>query len=256
LILMQKYISQICDDLKKYVEMGHDTCISDECDYTDKYNRQKYLLLHSYNDVFEYKRMFSRLLSRERFSDRIEVVSVGCRNMLDYYALVSVLEKCGMRKCNIKYKGIDAISWDYRMKNRDMDEVIFLKKNAAEVFEKSNRLTSDVYIFPNSTTIFSDKEFSVICKAFEIKKILKKRIHILISLKNENDVERSRQLMSALNKNGYISKDKPTSFISLKTEDADKPDEVKKMIDALYTEESDKDVGVIRYQVLTFDKMN
>jgi len=62
--------------------------------------------------AFEYKSMFDTLFAREKFKDSIEVASIGCGNMIDYWGLVEALGEIGSGECYIKYRGIDTIDWN------------------------------------------------------------------------------------------------------------------------------------------------
>lgn len=56
--------------------------------------------------------MFDTLFAREKFKDSIEVASIGCGNMIDYWGLVEALGEIGSGECYIKYRGIDTIDWN------------------------------------------------------------------------------------------------------------------------------------------------
>ena len=177
-----------------------------------------------YAYAFEYKSMFSKLFQQENFKDNIAVVSIGCGNMIDYWGLVEAFEKIGNDTCKIKYKGIDTIDWNYKVEKREEDIVRFIEGNAATVFSKVSSLTSDVYIFPKSISEFSNQEFQEICDGFSQKKILKDRVHVLISLRSDQasmkrDVERSRKIVSALEQNGFVTKDDAGVYWHYENED-------------------------------------
>lgn len=232
--------------------------------------------------------MFDTLFSREKFKDSIEVASIGCGNMIDYWGLVEALDEIGNGECYIKYRGIDIIDWNYKIEAREQDEVRFTKVNAATIFQKTSALISNVYIFPKSISEFSNEEFQDICDSFRKKEIQKDRIHILISLRSDQgsmdrDMERSKKIISAMQQNGFTTEDNATTFIRYKDEDRgikkidykfEYPEDAIELLISLNTEcstyvsnkknctsdcENLKRWPVlkarnIRYQVLTFDR--
>jgi len=160
-------------------------------DYDDIHIQQLYLLRYAFSYAFEYKNMFDNLFAREKFADRIEVASIGCGNMIDYWALVEAL-----REVN----------------------------NAANIFEHTSQLVSNIYIFPKSISEFSDKDFEKICEGFRTKEIVNDKIYILISIRSDEgsmdrDMGRSEKIISAIRENGFHTKDKSTEFIHLVDEE-------------------------------------
>lgn len=104
-------------------------------DDSDIHIQQLYLLRYVFSYAFEYKSMFDTLFVREKFKDSIEVASIGCGNMIDYWGLVEALGEIGNRKCCIKYRGIDTIDWNCKIDAREKDEVKF-KKSMLQLFFK------------------------------------------------------------------------------------------------------------------------
>lgn len=296
MITIKNYISMIYDDFREYIDQNVNLCMlktlnyqaGQKPDYSDIHIQQLYLLRYVFSYAFEYKSMFDTLFAREKFKDSIEVASIGCGNMIDYWGLVEALGEIGSGECYIKYRGIDTIDWNYKIEAREKDEVKFTKVNAATIFQKTSTLISNVYIFPKSISEFSNEEFQDICESFRKKEIQRGRIHILISLRSDQgsmdrDMERSEKIISAIKQNGFITEDNATTFIHYKDEDRgikkidykfEYPNEAIELLTSLNTECSTyvsnrenctsdcKNLNRwpvlkarnIRYQVLTFDR--
>lgn len=286
----------IYDDFRGYINNNDKLCIlktlnyqaGKKPDYSDVHIQQLYLLRYVFSYAFEYKSMFDTLFRREKFEDSIEVASIGCGNMIDYWGLVEALDEIRNSKCQIKYRGIDNIDWNYKVEAREGDEVSFTKVNAATIFKKARALTSNVYIFPKSISEFSNEEFQAVCEGFSKKEIQKDKVHILVSLRSDQgsmdrDMERSEKIITAMKQNGFITKDNATTFIYYKDKDSgikkldykfEYPTEAIELLTSLNTECSTyvnnrenctsdcKNLNRwpvlkaknIRYQVLTFDR--
>ena len=162
MITIKNYISMIYDDFREYMDQNVNLCMlktlnyqaGQKPDYSDIHIQQLYLLRYVFSYAFEYKSMFDTLFAREKFKDSIEVASIGCGNMIDYWGLVEALGEIGSGECYIKYRGIDTIDWNYKIEAREKDEVKFTKVNAATIFQKTSTLISNVYIFPKSQSNF------------------------------------------------------------------------------------------------------
>ncbi len=232
MISIKNYISMVYDDFREYIDRSDNLCVlktlnyqaGQKPDYSDIHIQQLYLLRYVFSYAFEYKSIFDTLFEREKFKDCIQVASIGCGNMIDYWGLIEALDEIRNSECQIKYKGIDTIDWKYKIEARGQDEVSFIKANAATIFTKASDLVSNVYIFPKSISEFSNEEFQDICEGFRNKRIRKNRIHILISLRADQgsmdrDMERSGKLIMAVKQNGFATKDNATTYIHYKDED-------------------------------------
>jgi hypothetical protein len=226
MIPIKDYITNVYEDFKQYLDAENYLCLLKSLnyqggrkpDYDDIHIQQLYLLRYAFSYAFEYKSMFTNLFAREKYADCIEVVSIGCGNMIDYWALIEALNEVGNTTCIVKYKGLDFIDWNYKIESRKKDELKFIKNNAAEIFEHTSQLVSNVYIFPKSISEFSNEDFEKICDGFKTKEIVKDRIYILISIRSDEgsmdrDMGRSEKIISAMHENGFHTKNKSTEFI-------------------------------------------
>lgn len=296
MISIKKYISTVYDDFREYIDKSDNLCIlktlnyqaGQKPDYSDIHIQQLYLLRYAFSYAFEYKSIFDTLFEREKFKDSIQVASIGCGNMIDYWGLVEALDENRNGECRIKYRGVDTTDWKYKIEAREQDEVSFTKANAATIFTKTGTLISNVYIFPKSISEFSNEEFQDICEGFSKKEIQKDKVHILISLRADQgsmdrDMERSEKLILSIKQNGFITKDNAKTYIHYKDEDRgikkidykfEYPDEAIDLLTSLnmkcgsYISNGENCTGDcknlnrwpvlkarnIRYQVLSFDR--
>ena len=105
MITIKNYISMIYDDFREYIDQNVNLCMlktlnyqaGQKPDYSDIHIQQLYLLRYVFSYAFEYKSMFDTLFAREKFKDSIEVASIGCGNMIDYWGLVEALKLCELQ---------------------------------------------------------------------------------------------------------------------------------------------------------------
>lgn len=155
--------------------------------YKDSTAQQLYLLIYAYAYGFEYQSMYSAFIDdllENKETKEISVVSLGCGAMLDYWALVCMLDKRNASRLDIKYHGIDAIAWEDRLDaealgqdkenfkffpvsfekffgkeafvREDFERAGFKKEDFDEAANEFN--THDVYFFPKSISEISAKK--------------------------------------------------------------------------------------------------
>lgn len=216
MISINNYLDTILSDFVSYLEEGHELCNLKSVnfdhgqvpDYEDVHVQQYYLLRYAYAYTFEYKLMYKTLLEKYSYQREIAITSIGCGTMLDYWALVRVLEQRGQGGIPVNYTGIDQINWKYPMTQRARDEVVFVQNDVLAEFTQYDSLDSDVYFFPKSISEFSDDDFEYFCHMFADKYIRQNRIHIMISVRSdqenmEQDSQRAKLLKKAIIRNGF-----------------------------------------------------
>lgn len=155
MIDITQYLQDIYEDLQRYVDNDVCLCKFKELnfeagalpDYEDINIQQLYLLRYAFAYAFEYSRMYLGVLSQMDDVNGISVTSVGCGSMIDYWSLVHALEIKHKLDCSIRYVGIDKIDWNYKIPERQNDEVHYLIENAADFFTGNSQFVSDVYFF-------------------------------------------------------------------------------------------------------------
>lgn len=232
MITINDYLNGILKDFSTYLDEGHELCRLKSVnydqgqvpDYADIHVQQYYLLRYAYAYAFEYKKMYEFLFQRFYPQDQINVMSIGCGTMLDYWALGRILEQSARSNCRINYIGIDQIGWHYLIPARRRDTVFFCQNDVVDEFSQYASLDSDVYFFPKSISEFSDVDFWTLCKYFEETYIIKNQIHIMISVRSDErsmrrDLQRAELLRQAIIKNGFKTDDHCGSHCTVSNED-------------------------------------
>ena len=227
MVSIQNYLYGVFLDFRKYVDTGDKLCALKSLrfdsgnlpDYSNPHVQQLYLLRYTYGYAFEYKRMYESLMERIPPEQPLEVLSIGCGNLVDYWALARV---AGDQR-PIRYLGIDIMDWSWRFFHRPQDDTRFQNIGFKEYLQNTPELTADVYTFPKSISEFTNEEFTEICSLIETKKIQKNTVHFLFSLRTDEgslqwDTERTAQLYNTLCRMGFASQDAPENTCSLPEE--------------------------------------
>lgn len=188
MVTINEFLDNVLKDFKAYVDSQDQLCDLLDAhfdagkvpDYSDVHIQQLYLLRYAYGYAFEYKQMYKDLMARIKLGDKIKVTSVGCGNLIDYWALARVING----RCKIKYWGIDTVDWKYKMPVQNADDVKFINTGAVEYFKAKEKLSSDVYIFPKSISEFEQDEMVAIANC--LPKLSKDRVHFLFSLRTDS----------------------------------------------------------------------
>lgn len=200
---INEFLDEVLDDFIKYVDSQKQLCnlldvqynAGKVPDYSDIHVQQLYLLRYAYAYAFEYKTMYKELLSRTQYNDTIKVTSIGCGNLIDYWALSRVIGP----NCKITYSGIDAVDWSYKMSEGSIDDVTFYKGNVLELFQQTESFSSDVYIFPKSISEFSLSDVRNLSRCFTAESTKKDIVHFMFSLRtDEGSIQRDVRKTSVL----------------------------------------------------------
>lgn len=202
--------------------------------YSVSYVQDLYLLRYMYAYAYEYREMFSRLLSEHDLPKVVNVLSIGCGNGIDYWALREALSINEIGEKYVKYTGIDEINWgeqwnkrngSYPMSPRDYEYAKYIVEGAVQYIENVGTLPYNVIVFPKCIGEFSEDEFTNICEALRTKEYKfkieereynTKKVHFLISLRKVNgisltDRNRCMQLKEAMENNHFELSDPMTA---------------------------------------------
>ncbi len=224
-----EYIQQIYEDFSEYYDEGHNMCelkkLTFEAgglpDYNSKRMQQFYLLRYAFAYSFEYSCIYDDILKDFKEKPRIEVVSIGCGAMIDYWSLVYSLIQHRMQECSVRYDGIDKIDWNYKIKPRKNDKVHFNLENAKKTFAKNEKFVYDVYFFPKSISEFDEGEMSIMIDALSQKPIVKDTIYFCISIRSDQgsmdrDMKKTKKIIRALEKNNYVTSTSHNTYTHFK----------------------------------------
>lgn len=210
------YVEEIYKDFSVYANEENYLCKLKELNfqagsipnYEDKEIQQFYLLRYAFAYAFEYSNMYDDILSKLENINQIEVTSIGCGAMIDYWSLIKSIKERKLDYIKITYTGIDEIDWDYKFEKRKIDNVDFRKENIVDYMNSQAFFDSDIYFFPKSISEFDCDEMKAICDNFKNKKIIKDKIYFAISLRNDQwsmdrDMSKTKSIIDALRENGF-----------------------------------------------------
>lgn len=216
MISITDYLELIYTDFKNEIDGGRYLCDLKDLtfesnhlpDYSNIQIQRLYLLRYAFSYCFEYSHIYAKALARLDNPDNVAVVSIGCGNFLDYWALVKAVEK-KKKDCNIRYVGIDEIDWNYKVEKREQDEIYFKEGNVVKFFEENEKFISDIYFFPKSISEFGKEEMKIIVDNFKSKPIIKDKIILCFSIRaneysRDRDMSKTKQIVKALEENGYM----------------------------------------------------
>lgn len=237
------YNSLQSDDMKidfinKLYGLNYGNRGDDEQEFADLYSvsyiQDWYVLNYMYAYAYEYREMFTRLLTEQNLHGFIEILSVGCGNGIDYWALREAEQSIignnteGGRHI-VKYTGLDEVNWRNQWGSDAGNYEIFSPKeqivnyepiNAVDYLENARTLPYNVIIFPKSISEFNEDEFARICNALQTKEFRyvssrkpepydRNEVYILISIRknqrgiSHSDVDRCRLLKEAMETNDF-----------------------------------------------------
>ena len=214
------FLDNILSDFKDYLYSGQKLCKLHDAhfdagkvpDYSDINIQQLYLLRYAYAYAFEYKYMYGSLLHNFPAGKEIDVTSVGCGSMIDYWSLAKAVDE----NCIINYRGIDTIEWYYNFPSHPADSVGYYCENAVDFFQNED-LSSDIYIFPKSISEFSLNEINQISSCFSRESILKDRISFMFSLRTDQgsmqrDMQKTETIFNRLVECGFQTTSKRNGY--------------------------------------------
>ena len=197
MISITDYIKMKGEKFREKLALGYTMC---ECD-TLRFNegnlpdyryyivQDLYAMRYDLAYAHEYKRMYTRLLQRMSTGSELEVTSLGCGNMVDYWSLKRVLPA----NCRVSYHGVDVIDWDDKFAACKGDKIDFALQYISDYLYDCDELKSDVYVFPKSISEIDDDELEAICRIISEKGFAKDEVHFLFSMRaNQYSLDRDR----------------------------------------------------------------
>lgn len=218
MIEINKYLDGILDDFEQYISSDVELCNLKKVhfdagkvpDYSDIHSQQLYLLRYCYAYAFEYKQMYQMLRDTIMLNNPVTVTSVGCGNMVDYWALAHSVGT----KQKIYYRGVDFIDWNYKFSPRFQDRVDFFHQDAVQYFHDVPEMSSDIYIFPKSISELPTADVNTICDTLHSKHFCQDTISFLFSLRTDEgslarDLAKTKLFYNAMRECGFQTDDSP-----------------------------------------------
>lgn len=211
---IERYLTFVFIRLKDYIEKGGDIRklkgVSfqgvDHIDYDDKQVQELYILRYVYSYAFEYKMMFSEILSRFEGAEKLNILSLGCGPLPDYWGLGAAYAEDynGIDRDNIQYTGVDLIDWNYKDFSSIKIARSFVQMDFIEYLKNNDISDVNVVFFPKSICEIPMEKMDQLCSALS-DGLKKNKIALGVSLRNIYDVDRIQMIADAMAKKGYIS---------------------------------------------------
>lgn len=152
MISINDYLDIILKDFEEYLRSDPYLCHLKDVhfdagkvpDYSDIHVQQLYLLRYAYAYAFEYRCMYKHLPQHMYTQPNLSVMSIGCGNMIDYWALAQAVGP-GVA---LQYKGFDSVDWSHKFTRREGDRVSLILGDAIDAIEDSDNFSSDIIVFP------------------------------------------------------------------------------------------------------------
>lgn len=211
---IERYLTFVYNRLKDYIEKGGDIRklkgVSfqgvDHIDYDDKQVQELYILRYVYSYAFEYKMMFSEILSRFEGAEKLNILSLGCGPLPDYWGLGAAYAEDynGIDRDNIQYTGVDLIDWNYKDFSSIKIARSFVQMDFIEYLKNNDISDVNVVFFPKSICEIPMEKMDQLCSALS-DGLKKNKIALGVSLRNIYDEERIQMIADAMATKGYIS---------------------------------------------------
>lgn len=216
-MLISEYLEEIYFQFKNEVATLSNLCelkevnyLSDHIpDYTNRAVQLFYCLKYHFGYACEYELMYKNVLKELKDKDAISVLSIGCGNGIDLWALQKSLERT---KTNVKinYYGVDKIEWCNKVKGRDNDNVNYVQCNVSELKDRLPELDNiDILIFPKSISELTNSDLTHIVNFLDL---CTNEVYILASYRANdynlsNDIKRMEYLCNGLGDYEFIIKE-------------------------------------------------
>lgn len=177
-------------------------------DYSNVTTQRFYLLRYAFAYAYEYKCMYKKLFEQVGFDGEINVLSLGCGAMQDYWALTEAISE-SPDDLRVFYTGVDCIDWVDKFDVRADDNVEFVQSDVVDHLRSIYATDADVVIFPKSISEFNGSYFDELLKELGKVVFTKDRFYILISLRTDaynrdRDFEKSKKIAEAIERGGYV----------------------------------------------------
>ena len=117
-------------------------------DYTNRAQALLYCLRYHFGYAFEYEYIYRNHILNSFDSDQINVLSIGCGNGIDLWALDHAIQKSGSQIRHINYMGVDRVDWKEYFDCSLDNHVKYIQCEITELQEEFENI--DVLILPKS----------------------------------------------------------------------------------------------------------
>lgn len=213
---IQPYLQEVYEQFKKQIEESPEDILrlkdcsfegKGKIDYTDELIQELYILRYSFAYSFEYYVMYSKILDLFEGADHLNVLSLGCGPMTDYWSFCRAFSEKSqwIPRENVSYAGVDLIDWKHKMPGDDKIKWEYVQSDFLQYAKSADLSDTDIFFFPKSiceVDLFQD--MPKLCDSLK-RNLKKERIIFGITLRNEYDEDRVKSICDALKSNGYQS---------------------------------------------------
>lgn len=213
MISITDYINMKANKFEEKVANGYSLCSCDSLrfnegnlpDYRYYIVQDLYAMRYGLAYAHEYKVMYAKMLESLKPSSKLDVTSLGCGNMINYWSLKKVLPKL----CKVNYHGVDVVDWEDKFAACNRDRINFAQESIADYLADCDELTSDVYVFPKSISEIDNDEVDGICRAIYEKGFAKDEVHLLFSMRDNKynqdlDMAKTKKICAAVKEVGML----------------------------------------------------
>ena len=232
---IQPYLQEVYEQFKKQIEESPEDILrlkdcsfegKGKIDYTDELIQELYILRYSFAYSFEYYVMYSKILEYFEGADHLNVLSLGCGPMTDYWSFCRAFGKIlpWISRDNVSYTGVDLIDWNYKMQGDEKIKWKYVQNDFLQYVDSNDLSDTDIFFFPKSiceVDLFQD--MPKLCDSLK-RNLKKERIIFGITMRNNYDENRVNQICDALAAKGYQSTViENADYQKNKDEETDKP---------------------------------
>ncbi|WP_294587905.1 hypothetical protein [uncultured Ruminococcus sp.] len=214
---IEKYLDNIFEQLKREVNDMSTLCVLKDVnyqhenipDYSNAAVQLLYCLRYHFGYACEYEKMYENILSKLDDKSEISVLSIGCGNGIDLWALQDAINRRNI-DLKINYYGIDYIDWSNKINGRDCDNVNYVTSNINDIEDSIDDLTNiDVLIFPKSISEIQSSDLIHIANFISRRS---KTLYVMASYRNsdyalDQDIDKIKELCTYLKRSGFTLSD-------------------------------------------------
>ena len=174
-------------------------------DYSNAAVQLLYCLRYHFGYACEYEKMYEKILSQLGDKSEISVLSIGCGNGIDLWALQDAINRRNI-DLKINYYGIDYIDWSNKINGRDCDNVNYVTSNINDIEDSIDDLTNiDVLIFPKSISEIQSSDLIHIANFISGRS---ETLYVMASYRNsdyalDQDIDKIKKLCTYLKRSGF-----------------------------------------------------
>ena len=172
-------------------------------DYTNRAQALLYCLRYHFGYAFEYEYIYINHILNSFDSDQINILSIGCGNGIDLWALDHAIKRSGSQIKCVNYIGVDRVDWKAYFDCSLDDHVKYIQCEITELQEQFENI--DVLILPKSISELNEDALKHIAKIITCSS---DELYVVASFRSDlgnlcSDGDKFEFLINQLANNGY-----------------------------------------------------